>query len=131
VVPWQKSLDERGACCERRNKFFDEILRLAHHHGAIGQVTISDTSKGFPNVQQAFKVLPRREAVNPLGRGFAKVPKENLVSVGIEAEGQFAAALRLNILAILLACSRPSSAFLEDFLASTTAIGFPFLPKRT
>ena len=56
----------------------------------------------LPNVEQPFEVLPRGEPMDPLWRGFAKVPKEDFVAVRIEAEGQFAVMLRLDVVAILL-----------------------------
>ena len=40
--------------------------------------------------------------MDPLWRGFAKVPKEDFVAVRVKAEGQFAVMPRLDVVAILL-----------------------------
>jgi hypothetical protein len=42
----------------------------------------------LPNKEQAFKVLPRRKAVDLLRRIFAKVPEKDFVAVRVEAERQ-------------------------------------------
>jgi hypothetical protein len=61
----------------------------------------------LPNVEQPFKILPRGETVDLLRRGFAEVPKEDLVTVRIKAKGQVTAKLRLNVLAVLLGLLSP------------------------
>lgn len=56
----------------------------------------------LPNVEEAFEVLPRGEAVDLLRWGFFEVPKKDFVAVSVKAEGKFAATLRLDVEAILL-----------------------------
>ena len=89
------------------------------HHGSDGLELIVTAGNGrvnqlvgerdfmLPNVEQPFKVLPGRKAMDFLRRGYAEIPKENFVTIGVEAERQFAAVFLLAVVAILFALFAP------------------------
>jgi hypothetical protein len=56
----------------------------------------------LPEVEKAFEVLPGREAVDFLRRGFTEVPKEDVVAIRVEAEGKLTVLLDLDVQAVLL-----------------------------
>lgn len=91
----------------------------------------------FYDVEADEPVPSRKEDIDRLRSGVFEFAVQlcNLGGKSVERHQAAKVLVGLRILAIFsqycFACSRPNSAFLVDFLASTTARGLPFFPRRT
>ena len=84
----------------------------------------------FPNEKEAFEILAGRKAVDPLRGRLAEIPKEDFMSVGVEAEWQVATIPRLDVLTLLFSLLASDLRIRRGFLGFHHSNRFAVLAEK-